>query len=795
MGIVINSTTGEIDLDQTTPGTYVVTYTVQGVSSTQEVTVNAVDDATFSYSSNSYTPSSSNPTPTISGTTGGTFSSTTGLVFVDSGTNTGSSTGQINLSSSTTGSYVITYNTPSSNPCPSSSTFSLAINYPFQIEVVIPSNDLVFPIYGNSSANTDYDFTVEWGDGTSNSYSGATAGRSISRTYNSAGTYQISITGTWPGAQWSASQNKLNRITKLLSWGNTGIRDLNEAFSGSTALVEANTPDVINFSSSGTANISKCFQNCVNLTTARIVGADTSATTYNGIWGRDVFHGCTSLETLNVQNITFDNDINHAIAYRFARGIGTNTTDGTEVNFSNISFVNSTSTYFVSCSEMFFGSRIKSLLADNWDFTGHSKDIYLGNSLISAIFPTTNKTAYFRNWTFNSNNNVSIYKFAENSQLDEIDFSGNAEIIYLNESFQSLYNSQVQRIKGLNKFKASTTVTADGLKRMFRNASYMTFSNTDSQYNFRNDFIHSGSNETSLNLFMANCGNNAAVSSVNSVPNIGNFGTDNITSFASAFINAKFSEWPILYWNLSNVSDFSYAFYQAHPKGNNYTKDIDFRYCTFAPSTSTINVDMDQTFYRAYFQNIYFSSSEELPRNNKLRRTFGGLNSTSLGSTNLDKWNYSNIGSGSEDLYLFQAYTGTLSATYYASILARIRATAPTSVNSNMTYGSSRLNASAIYSSQQGPGSGWNVIGTTVIEETGIGENVSVGDIFYQSNQSQSVRYYYRITAVSEDEITIASGLASTNQYWNILTSQAAKDRQYIVENLATAFTDGIPIL
>ena len=47
MAIVINSTTGEIDLDQTTPGTYVVTYTVQGVSSTQEVTVNAVDNATF----------------------------------------------------------------------------------------------------------------------------------------------------------------------------------------------------------------------------------------------------------------------------------------------------------------------------------------------------------------------------------------------------------------------------------------------------------------------------------------------------------------------------------------------------------------------------------------------------------------------------------------------------------------------------------------------------------------------------------------------------------------------------
>ena len=108
---------------------------------------------------------------------------------------------------------------------------AIVINFPFKIEVVIPSDDLVFPIYGSSSTDADYDFTVDWGDGTSNSYSGAAAGRSISRTYLSAGTYQISIKGNaWPGAIWSAGQNKLNRITKLLSWGNTGIRDLSYAF-------------------------------------------------------------------------------------------------------------------------------------------------------------------------------------------------------------------------------------------------------------------------------------------------------------------------------------------------------------------------------------------------------------------------------------------------------------------------------------------------------------------------------------------------------------------------------------
>lgn len=675
---------------------------------------------------------------------------------------------------------------------------AIVINFPFKIEVEIPSGDLVFPIYGNSSSDADYDFTVDWGDGTSNSYSGTAAGRSISRTYGAAGTYQISIKGNaWPGATWSASQNKLNRITKLLSWGNTGIRDLAYAFSGSTALVQATPPDVIKFSAAGTGAIRNCFENCVNLTTASIAGTDTSAiTNVSGVFAREIFSGCTSLETLNIQNITIDVDLSTSIAYRVCKNIGTSTTDGTEVNISNISFVNSTTTRNADVGEMFFGARIKSVTADNWDFTGHSKDIDLVNFLTDSIFPTTNKTAYLRNWTFNSNNNLNIQLFAESSQFDEIDFSGNSEIMYINKSLQSLYLSQVQRIKGLDKFKASTTVSGTGLQRMFRKATYMTFSTTDSQYNFRNDFIHSGSNNTNLFLFMESCGNNAAVSSINSVPNMGSWGMDNITSLNQAFSNAKFSEYPTLYWNLSNVESFHYAFYQAHPKGTNYTKDIDFRNCTFAPSTSTINVDMTRAFYKAYFQNIYFSSSEELPRNNVLGRTFSYLNSTNIQPINLDKWDYGNIGTGSEDLYLFQGYSGTIGSTLYADILARIRATAPTSVNSNMTFGNSRLEAEALYTSQQGPSSGWNVVGTTVINQTGVGTNVSVGDIFYQSNNSQSARYYYRITAVgSEDQITIASGLAYAGDYWNILTSQAIKDRQYILENLATSLTDGKPIL
>ena len=122
MAIVINSTTGEIDLDATTPDTYVVTYTVSGVSSTQEVTVNALDNAAFTYSASSYAPTDADPTPTITGLTGGTFSGTTGLVI-------NSTTGEIDLSASTEASHTVTYNTSTSGSsvCPNTSTFGVTI--------------------------------------------------------------------------------------------------------------------------------------------------------------------------------------------------------------------------------------------------------------------------------------------------------------------------------------------------------------------------------------------------------------------------------------------------------------------------------------------------------------------------------------------------------------------------------------------------------------------------------------------------------------------------------------------
>ena len=63
---------------------------------------------TISYPSSAFCPSASDPTPTVSGNVGaGVFSSGSGLQFLDTGSNTGSSTGVVDISNTVTGTYTI----------------------------------------------------------------------------------------------------------------------------------------------------------------------------------------------------------------------------------------------------------------------------------------------------------------------------------------------------------------------------------------------------------------------------------------------------------------------------------------------------------------------------------------------------------------------------------------------------------------------------------------------------------------------------------------------------------------
>ncbi len=121
-----NATTGEIDMTTTPAGSYTVTYSLTGTCPTSEtfsITITSSPDATFSYSETSYCTYYTDPSPVFGpGASAGVFSSTAGLVI--NGT-----TGVIDLSASTPGTYTVENTIAGSGACPSDfATFDVTID-------------------------------------------------------------------------------------------------------------------------------------------------------------------------------------------------------------------------------------------------------------------------------------------------------------------------------------------------------------------------------------------------------------------------------------------------------------------------------------------------------------------------------------------------------------------------------------------------------------------------------------------------------------------------------------------
>ncbi|ASS50455.1 MAG: hypothetical protein A3D31_12875 [Candidatus Fluviicola riflensis] len=114
-GLVINAATGEIDMATSADGTYSITYTTSGTcpnTSSQNITITAAPDATFTYSAATFCSADSDPAPSFgAGASGGTFTSTAGLTI-------NPSTGTVDLSASTPGTYTVTNTIPAAGVCP-----------------------------------------------------------------------------------------------------------------------------------------------------------------------------------------------------------------------------------------------------------------------------------------------------------------------------------------------------------------------------------------------------------------------------------------------------------------------------------------------------------------------------------------------------------------------------------------------------------------------------------------------------------------------------------------------------
>jgi hypothetical protein len=158
-GMIINPSTGAINLSESTPGTYIISYnfsngTCSNVTSTS-VTINPLPTATISYSG---TPYCATGTVTVSqtGQAGGTFSSAAGLSM-------NSITGEINLSASASGSYTVTYNFSNGTCSNSTSTGVTIFALPVPTFIESPGTEACAfdeVAYTTQSGMSNYNWTI-----------------------------------------------------------------------------------------------------------------------------------------------------------------------------------------------------------------------------------------------------------------------------------------------------------------------------------------------------------------------------------------------------------------------------------------------------------------------------------------------------------------------------------------------------------------------------------------------------------------------------------------------------------
>jgi hypothetical protein len=122
--VFVSASTGVLDLSASTPGTYTITNTITPVggctpsSTSRTITITGAPNPNFSYVSNSLcqTIGGNNPLPIFpAGAQAGTFTTFAGLNLVSA------STGEVNLASSTPGSYAVINTITGANGCPSAS--------------------------------------------------------------------------------------------------------------------------------------------------------------------------------------------------------------------------------------------------------------------------------------------------------------------------------------------------------------------------------------------------------------------------------------------------------------------------------------------------------------------------------------------------------------------------------------------------------------------------------------------------------------------------------------------------
>ena len=221
------------------------------------------------------------------------------------------------------------------------------------------SNDDQFLIKVQTAGGYTFDYQVDWGD--SNTDSNVTG--DITHTYASPGTYDVTVTGTFPNIYFFNRYDRY-KVLELKNWGNiqwetminafygcqnmditaTDTADMSQVASYSQAFRDCKSvtsfPNAENWVTSNTTTCSLMFYNCIENTAIDTLGWDTSnVTNFSYVFGLN-----RKLTSLNGSNWNFAKVTNFFTAFKDCNLLTTITGNG-NWRFNTISNVNFTSMF------------------------------------------------------------------------------------------------------------------------------------------------------------------------------------------------------------------------------------------------------------------------------------------------------------------------------------------------------------------------------------------------------------------------------------------------------------------
>ena len=464
-----DTATGAIGANST-PGSYAITYTVNGVSETDVITISSDVSTSFTYPSTVENRFTVSPTQAVA--TAGVYSFTVnpGNITFANGAAT-STTGEINLTGATLGSYTVQF-LPNSS-CGNSTTASFTVvqafeSFEFTIQTSSPNETFTIPTTG-----IGYSYHVDWGTGTAgqNNFAGPYTGNVTSPVYNSAGTYTVKIgilNDTFPRIFFNQTGDK-DKIRNIVKWGEFQWTSFANSFYGCSNLdvVASDTPDLTSCN-----DFSNMFHRCFPSLTGTTAGTNwnwtlnNNASNFSQMFKRaGNFNG--NISSWNTSKVT---DMSYMFAmdgqttqYQFNQNIGS--WDVGEVTNMSYMFNNSIFNQDIGNWDTSKVTNMSYMFASNSNFNQdiNTKDYVAGSRLAWDVSACTNFSHMFAGCTsfISSVDKWKIYTGSSNVNMESMfltatNFNSSlntSQVTVGQGSYQQTYLAwDIQKVNNLSSF-------------------------------------------------------------------------------------------------------------------------------------------------------------------------------------------------------------------------------------------------------------------------------------------------------------------------------------------------------